>query len=116
MTQDQWNIVKRIDEKCGKRILECIPMVVELGKDDFANLSGVDEAAIAWRLMVEMARFGKPPHCTPILFTGNEMLNEWFAHSTCDECAGVESIEGYSVGERGSPFAAVLALSERVLL
>lgn len=106
MTQEQWAIVKRIDENCEGRVL------YDLEVDG----SAAAEDAIAWRLMVEMARFGKPPHCTPILFTGNEMLNEWFAHSTCDECAGVESIEGYSVGERGSPFAAVLALSERVLL
>lgn len=50
MTQDQWNIVKRIDEKVGGRIIGDMWHVT----NGNVPILPTDDDAIAWRLMREI--------------------------------------------------------------
>lgn len=101
MTQEQFELVQRIDEKCGGRVLaEC---------NAHQNIDVCDDA-IAWRMMVEMVALDFAPQI-------ESFPDGYRATSDCLACTTSEY--GITTTRRTAgptPFAAVLALAEQVLL
>ena len=93
MTQDQFNIVKAIDQKCGGRVLKY------LGSSEPTSLS-VAEDAIAFRMIVAVAlRAGRI-----------ELLhNQWATGTLFSASSWINTAQGIPTA-----FDAVLALAAKV--